>query len=135
MNMQTKREEALIEALDDVEDEGPVRDRLAKVAKVLDKLLVATTIFSDEKVALGERVELLVGVKGTGGAVLYELGLHGDPQNAGSGATLGAWNTVSANSLEMVPRNQVRTMTSMCTQSCEAGATMPERNGVPRRTW
>lgn len=70
MNMQTKREEAFIEALDDVEDEGPVRDRLAKVAKVLDKLLVATTIFSDEKVALGERVELLVGVKGTGGAVL-----------------------------------------------------------------
>ena len=69
MNMQTKREEALIEALDNVEDEGPVRDRLAKVAKVLDKLLVATTIFSDEKVALGERVELLVDVKGMGGAV------------------------------------------------------------------
>jgi hypothetical protein len=52
--MQTQHKEALIKTSDDVEDKSYVGDGLAKVAKILDKLFVATTIFGNGKVALGE---------------------------------------------------------------------------------
>jgi hypothetical protein len=44
-------------------------DGLTKVAKILGKLFLATTVFGNKKVALGEGAELLVGVESTGGAV------------------------------------------------------------------
>lgn len=56
---------------DDVENESPIRDGLAKVTKILSKLLVATKVFSDGKIAL-RGAELLVNVEGT---------LHAIPRN------------------------------------------------------
>jgi hypothetical protein len=67
--MQTQRKEALVKTSDDVEDKRSVGDGLAKVAKILGKPFVATTVFGNRKVALGEGAELLVGVESTGGAV------------------------------------------------------------------
>lgn len=67
--MQTQRKEALVKTPDDVEDKSSVGDGLAKVAKILGRLFVATALFSNGKVALGEGAELLVVVESTGGAV------------------------------------------------------------------
>jgi hypothetical protein len=66
--MQTQRKEVLVKTSDDVEDKRSIGDGLAKVAKILGKLFVATAVFGNRKVALGG-AELLVGVESTGGAV------------------------------------------------------------------
>jgi hypothetical protein len=72
-------EEALVKAVDDVEDESPVGDRFTKVSKVLGELLVAAAVFSDREIALGERPKLLVGVEGSGRVVPKKLGFDGEP--------------------------------------------------------
>jgi hypothetical protein len=71
--MKTEREESLIVAPDDVEDESPVRDELAKIAKILIELLVAAAVLGNREVILREGAEFLVGVEGAGRTVPKEL--------------------------------------------------------------
>lgn len=85
--MKSEREEALVESPNDVEDESPIGDRLAKVTRILSQLLVAMTVLGDKETAL-RGAKLLIGVEGANGAILVELGLDGEPQDAGSSAVL-----------------------------------------------
>ncbi|XP_062229134.1 uncharacterized protein LOC133926962 [Phragmites australis] len=81
--------EALVEASDDVEDEGVVSDVFAEVAEVLGHPLVAAAILGDGEISLLEGSKLLVGVEGAGGTIPEKLGLDGEPGDTGSGTALG----------------------------------------------
>jgi hypothetical protein len=54
--------ESLVQAADDVEDEGPVGDGLAEVAEILSLALVESAVVGDGELALAEGTEVGVGV-------------------------------------------------------------------------
>jgi hypothetical protein len=49
--VKTERLKVFVDAVDDVEDKSLVGNRLAKVAKILDKLFVAVAVLSSRKIA------------------------------------------------------------------------------------
>jgi hypothetical protein len=90
--------EALVEATDDVEDEGAVDDvedgsavgdGLAEVAEVLRLAFVLPAVVSDVEVALTEGAEVGVGEQSARRLIPEELGLDGEPEVASGGAVLG----------------------------------------------
>ena len=79
--------EALIEASDEVEDEGPIRDNLAEGAKIGGHPLETPAVIRNGHITLGEATELGVEVEGLRLTVAEELCFHGKPGVAcGDGA-------------------------------------------------
>ena len=81
--------EALVEPLDEVKDESPIRDDLAKRAKVGSHLLEMPAVIRDGEITLGEPAELGVEVEGARLAVAEELCFHGKPGVARRDGTRG----------------------------------------------
>ena len=79
--------EALVEAADEVEDEGPIRDDLAEGAKVRGHPLEPPAVICNGQITLREAAELGVEVEGARLAVAEELCFHSEPGIAcGDGA-------------------------------------------------
>jgi hypothetical protein len=81
--------ELFVEAADDVENEGVVRDGFAKVTEILHLTFVVPSIISDEEVALTEGAEVGIGVQGTHCLIPEKSGLDGETNVLGGGTVLG----------------------------------------------
>ena len=86
MKMQDDVGVALVEALDEVEDERAIGDRLAKVVEVVRHTLQTPTVVGYGEITLDEAAELGVEVECPSLAVAEELRLDGDPDGVSSGA-------------------------------------------------
>jgi len=71
--------EALVEAADDVEDEGAVGDDLAEGREIIGHLLQLAAEIGDGEVALDEVAELRLQLNGAGLPISEELRLDGEP--------------------------------------------------------
>jgi hypothetical protein len=80
--------ESLVQAADDVDDEGPVGDGFAEVAKILSLALVESAVVSDGELS-SAGTEVGVGVQGLRCLIAKELRLDGEPDVAGGGTVLG----------------------------------------------
>jgi hypothetical protein len=78
--------EALVEATDDVEDEGVVGDDLAEGREIIGHLLQLATVLGDGEVALDEVVKPRLQLNGAGLPIAEEVRLDGEPGVPGSGA-------------------------------------------------
>jgi hypothetical protein len=87
--MKTNGGEPLVEAADDVEDEGAVGDGFAKIPEVLCLTLVLPTVVDDREVTLTKGAKIGVGVQGTRGLIPEKWGLDCKPDVAGGGTVLG----------------------------------------------
>ena len=71
--------EALVEAPDEVEDEGLIRENLAEHAKISGHPLETPIVICNGYVTLGEAVELGIRVEGARLAIAKELCFYGNP--------------------------------------------------------
>jgi len=78
--------EALVEAADDVEDEGAVGDDLAEGREIICHLLHLAAVLGDVEVALDEVAKPRLQLNGAGLPIAEELRLDGEPSVPGSGA-------------------------------------------------
>ena len=78
--------EALVEAVDDVEDEGVVGDDLAEGREIIGHLLQLVAVCGDGEVTLDEVAKPCLQLNGAGLPIAEELRLDGEPGVPGSGA-------------------------------------------------
>jgi len=71
--------EALVEAADDVEDEGAIGDDLAEGYEIIGHLLQLAAVLGDREVALDEVVKPRLQLNGAGLPIAEELRLDGGP--------------------------------------------------------
>ena len=79
---------ALVEAVDDVEDKGAVRDDLAEGREIIGHLQLAA-VLGDGEVALDEVAKPRLQLNGAGLPIAEEMRLDGEPGVSGSGASGG----------------------------------------------
>jgi len=106
--------EALVEAPDEVEDEGLIRENLAEHAKISGHPLETPIVICNGYVTLGEAMELGIRVEGARLAIAKELCFYGNPGVARGEA---ACEDGPARSSEMDPRFQDFMTQSMHAQS------------------
>ena len=80
--MKTDVGKTLVEAMDEVEDEGAIGDYLTEVAEIIRHMLHTPVVIRGGKITLNEATELGVEVQGTGLTIAEELRFHGDPRGA-----------------------------------------------------
>jgi hypothetical protein len=81
--------EALVEAADEVEDEGTIGDDLAEGREIISHLLQSAAVVGDGEVPLHEVAKLRLQLNGASLPIAEELRLHREPGVPGCGA-LGA---------------------------------------------
>lgn len=82
MPVKTDVGKMLIEAAEEVEDEGAIGDDLTEVAKIICHMLHTPIVIHDGKITLNEATELGVEIQGMGHMITEELRFHGNPRGA-----------------------------------------------------